>query len=354
MAHRGTFGRSRRSLFRFLLRMIVLTVFALGAALGGFRLSAFWREQVADQALVPKGGRVVPTAAGDLFVQEAGPADGPVVMLVNGTAAWSELWRPTIAALADAGYRTIAVDLPPFGFSPREERAAYGTPDQALRLTELVQAMQLDNIVLVGHSIGAKPALVTAWRMQDWLRGLVLVDAPLDPPPEGRPPPPPAKPWIGMLLGTPLLGEAVVAATVTNPTLSRWLVEQVVADPAAATAARLATLQLPMVRRGTTESVTAWLRQALVDAPRTGLNDRQRYASLNVPVLLIWGAEDRITPVAQGRRLQGAFRDADLTVLPGSGHLPQLEHTGPFNEALVAWLRALPLRDATSRVSVGR
>ncbi len=354
MVHRGRFGRLRRRLLRILLRMTVLAVFAVGAALVGFRVSALWRERVADKTLVPGNGRVVATAAGDLFVQEAGPSDGPVVMLVNGTAAWSELWQPTIAALADAGYRAIAVDLPPFGFSPREEGAAYSTPDQALRLTELVQAMHLDNIVLVGHSIGAKPALVTAWRMQDWLRGLVLVDAPLDPPPAGRPPPPPAKSWVGMLLGTPLLGEAVVSATVTNPILSRWLVEQVVADPAAATPARLAVLQRPMVRRGTTASVTAWLRQALVDAPRTGLNDRQRYAALNFPVLLIWGAEDRITPVAQGRRLQGAFPDARLTVLPGSGHLPQLEHTGPFNEALVAWLRTLPPRDATDRISGGR
>ena len=354
MALSRTFGRSRRRLSRILLRMVVLAIFGLGAALVGFRLSALWRERVADKALLPRSGRVVATAAGDLFVQEAGPADGPVVVLVNGTAAWSELWRPTLVALADAGYRAIAVDLPPFGFSPREAGAAYGTPDQALRLSELVQAMRLDNIVLVGHSIGAKPALVTAWRMHDWLRGLVLVDAPLDPPPAGQSAPPPEKPWLGRLLGTPLLGEALVSATVTNPILSRWLMEQVVADPATATPARLALLQLPMVRRGTTASVTAWLRQALVDLPRTGLGDRQRYAGLDRPVLLIWGAQDRITPVAQGRRLQGAFPDARLAVLPGSGHLPQLEDTGPFNEALVGWLRALPPADATRRASAGR
>ncbi len=354
MAHRGTFGRSRRSLLRILLSMGFLALVGVGAALVGFRLSALWRERVADKALVPRSGRVVATAAGDMFVQETGPTDGPVVLLVNGTAAWSELWRPTMAALGDAGFRAIAVDLPPFGFSPREDRAAYSTPDQALRLTELVQAMELDNIVLIGHSVGAKAALVTAWRMQDWLRGLVLVDAPLDPPPAGRPPPRPTKSWLGMLLGTPLLGEAVVSATVTNPILSRWLVEQVVANPAAATPARLAMLQLPMVRRGTTANVTAWLRQALVDLPRTGLSDRQRYAGLDRPVLLIWGAQDRIAPVAQGRRLQGAFPDASLTVLPGSGHLPQLEDTGRFNEALVSWLRSLPPREATARTSGGR
>jgi pimeloyl-ACP methyl ester carboxylesterase len=334
-------GRLRRRLGRFIRGIIGFSFLVVVAALIGFRLSALLREQAADTELAPPQGRLVVTDAGDLFVQEAGPADGPAVLLVPGTGVWSEVWRPTLTALADAGYHALAVDLPPFGFSPRETWAAYRTPDQALRLTELVQALGLDSVVLVGHSVGAKPTVVAAWQMPDRLRGLVLVDATLDP---VRPEPlrsSTTRAWTTRVLEVPLLGEALVAATITNPMLSRWLVEQLVADSAIATPDRVEMFLRPMARRGTTASITSWLRQALIDHPRTGLADRQRYARVDRPVLLIWGAEDRITPLEQGRRLEAAFGDASATVLPGAGHLPQVEQPDQFNAALLAWLNDL-------------
>jgi pimeloyl-ACP methyl ester carboxylesterase len=333
--------KSRRSPLRYLVQGLLLVVTIVIAALVGFRLSALWRERVADKQLAPATGRVVETDAGDVFVQEAGPPDGMPVVLIHGAAGWSEVWRPTLAVLGGAGYRAIAVDLPPFGFSPREKGAAYRTPDQALRLTELAQALQLDSLVLVGHSVGARPAMVAAWRMPDRLRGIVLVGAALDLPPADTRPAPPKKPWLPGVLGVPFLGEALVASTVTNPMLSRWLLEQLVANPASASPEHVAMLQRPMTRAGTTAYVTTWLQQGLVDPPRTGLWDRRRYTAVERPVLLIWGAQDRITPLAQARRLQAAFTDADTAVLAGTGHLPQMEQPDQFNQALLAWLQGL-------------
>ena len=102
-----------------LLVLLVLVV----AALASFRLAASFRETAAREALAPSTGRLVQTTSGGVFIQEKGPADGIPVVLFHGTAAWSELWFRTTDALAAAGFRVIALDLPPFGFSDRPGQA---------------------------------------------------------------------------------------------------------------------------------------------------------------------------------------------------------------------------------------
>ena len=53
----------------------------------------------------------------ELFYQDLGPREGPVVFFIGGTGAWSENWKPILKKLSEDGYRAIAIDLPPFGLS---------------------------------------------------------------------------------------------------------------------------------------------------------------------------------------------------------------------------------------------
>ena len=99
------------------------------AAIATFWVGASVRETGLREELAPSSGHLVPTRSGGVFVQEKGPADGVPVVLFHGTAAWSELWRHTIDALAAGGFRVIALDLPPFGFSDRPGN--YTRRDQA-------------------------------------------------------------------------------------------------------------------------------------------------------------------------------------------------------------------------------
>jgi 3-oxoadipate enol-lactonase len=58
----------------------------------------------------------------------------------------------------------------------------------------------------------------------------------------------------------------------------------------------------------------------------------------NVPALVIVGEEDGITPVAEARALANALPEATLAVLPGAGHLSNLEAPDAFHAALLPWL----------------
>ena len=56
---------------------------------------------------------------------------------------------------------------------------------------------------------------------------------------------------------------------------------------------------------------------------------------------MIWGDKDTLTPLAQGRDIQSLIQNASLEVLPGLGHIPQIEDPAVFAAALVTALRGM-------------
>ncbi|MEQ1568424.1 MAG: alpha/beta fold hydrolase, partial [Myxococcota bacterium] len=80
---------------------------------------------VGDSGFALRGSRydALPTAGGAIRVRalESGPADGPPILLLHGWGVSSYLWRHNILALASAGHRVVAVDLPGHGLSDAPE-----------------------------------------------------------------------------------------------------------------------------------------------------------------------------------------------------------------------------------------
>lgn len=328
-----------------LVALVFVFVGGSGFVLGGFRLAAWLRETRGADELAPASGRFVQTAKGRVFVQEAGPADGPPVMLVHGMAAWSEFWRPTIDRLAALGYRVIAIDLPPFGFSERDPGGDYGRRRQAGRLDSLLAALGHARVTIVAHSIGAAPVVETAMRHPDRIGGLVLICGALGLESGAASQETRSASWLGTFLDTPLLRDPVIAATLTNPLATGALFRRLVAKPEAIDAKAVAVLQAPMRLAGSTSAFGGWLRTLFAGDPDALGTRRENYARLAVPVRLIWGDRDTITPLDRAREAQRLFAGSKLAVLPGIGHVPQIEDAGAFHHALEAALRDLsPVR----------
>ena len=243
-----------------IVRVILVTATAFVAilllTLGVFRWQAHARETKTRLEAAPAGGRFVRAADVDVFVQELGPADAPVVLFVHGMGAWSELWRETLAATAAAGFRAVALDLPPFGFSERPTIGAYGRQPQARRILGVIDALGVERVTLVGHSFGGGPTMEAVLLAPQRVRALVLADAAigLDVASAGGGP-------VATVLSARALRNAVVSATATNPLLSRSLLARFVARPAAVTDARVRVLQQPLVVQGATDAFGDWLRR---------------------------------------------------------------------------------------------
>jgi pimeloyl-ACP methyl ester carboxylesterase len=268
-------------------------------------------------------------------------AGGPARDAVRGRGRSADgTVRARARRRAAAGFHAVALDLPPFGYSQRPDRPRYGKQEQGRRIAALLDAMRLERPVLVGHSFGGGPTVEAVLAAPERVRAVVLVDAALGIREAGQPPSPGPLPARALLAAGPLR-DSVVAAFLTNPRFTRRLLQSFVADPAVATDARVAVYQRPLAVRGTTRAFGQWLPALVLPDPLAASEDPGVYARLRLPVVALWGDRDTITPLAQGQRLVGLVPGARLVVLPGIGHIPQIEDAEAFNRALVGVLGGL-------------
>jgi pimeloyl-ACP methyl ester carboxylesterase len=109
----------------------------------------------------------------------AGPADGPVVLLLHGFPQTSRCWMAELAVLAGAGYRAVAVDQR--GYSPGarpDDRAAYAMPHLVDDVLGVVDALGGGPVHLVGHDFGGSVAWTVAGHHPDRVRTLAVASTP--------------------------------------------------------------------------------------------------------------------------------------------------------------------------------
>jgi pimeloyl-ACP methyl ester carboxylesterase len=181
--------------------------------------------------------------------------------------------------------------------------------------------------VVVGHSFGAGAATELALRHPDELKGLVLVDAALgqfDAKGEGA---------AAKTLGFIPFAQVVTSAAVTNPAALEPLLRSMIARKEKA-ASWVPVLRQPMQREGTTAAYAAWLPNLFSKDDGSMSRRSENLRTIAVPVSLIWGEVDTVTPLAQGRHIAELTRARSLKVLPGVGHIPHIEDPEAFLAAL--------------------
>jgi pimeloyl-ACP methyl ester carboxylesterase len=318
-------------ILRWVTRTLLALLLLVGAVIAAFRVAASVRETGIRAELAPSTGHLVATRSGGVFVQEKGSADGVPVVLFHGSIAWSEFWRSTIDALAAAGFRVIALDIPPFGFSERP--GGYTRSDQAARINDVLRALRTEGAIIVGHSVGSGVATELVMRDPQGIRALVLIDPALGlTAPPSNPSP---------LLRPKWVREILVSLTITNPLATGPLLRSMIAKKERALPQYIDTLQKPWVLRGSTSDFADWLQDFLGSETTALSADRRSYQSLKLPVTLLWDDQDSVTPLEQARDLQTLLPQATLTLLPGLGHIPQIEDPDAFNNALLKALGKL-------------
>jgi pimeloyl-ACP methyl ester carboxylesterase len=120
--------------------------------------------------------RTVPANGIDLHLAEAGPEDGPPVVLLHGFPDSWKLWRHQVAALAAAGMRVLAPDLRGLGQTTRPAAVeAYRMRTLVADVTGLLDAVGVPRAAVVGHDWGAALAWRVAMFLSDRVERLVAV-----------------------------------------------------------------------------------------------------------------------------------------------------------------------------------
>ncbi|MEP9394052.1 alpha/beta hydrolase [Gordonia sp. VNQ95] len=219
----------------------------------------------------------------------------PAVLLLHGGAGPDSV-AGFANLLADrTGSRVITPVHPGFGGTSRPEAlATIGGLAEAY--IALLDALDIDDVTVIGNSIGGWTAAEIAVGRPSRLGRLALVDA----------------------VGIDVPGHRVVDFFVLTP---RQIAERSFHDPARSVVPDVATLP-PSVR-----AITEGNREALrvYGDPMTEPGLLERLASIDVPTTVIWGESDGIADVDYGRAYADAIPRAQFIVLEGAGHVPQIE-----------------------------
>jgi pimeloyl-ACP methyl ester carboxylesterase len=250
--------------------------------------------------------------------RESGPSAAPVLLWLHAFPLTAEMWA---AQMDLPGWRVLAPDLAGLGGTTDHD----GTPDIAdfaRDAVALLDALGIDRVVLGGLSMGGYAALAFHHLAASRLRGLVLADTRST-----------ADTAAGRIARETMLGivESKGATGVADEMLPKLVGE---------TTHRERPEVVSRVRRlieGNRPEGIARAIKRLRDRP-----DRTpELAAIAVPTLVVVGAEDVLTPVDDSRALASGIRDARLAILPGAGHLSNLEAPESFSGALVPWLSSL-------------
>lgn len=324
-----------KSVVRHMLRAFLVLVIVVVTAPAGFRLWSAFRETTPSLS----GEWVAASLVGGdtrLAYREWGNHDHPPVMLIHGTLAWSQTWQVIAPQIASAGFRVIAPDLPPFGYSQRPSNADYGRKAQADRILAFADALGLQRFDLVGHSFGGGATVETAFRSPERINGLVLLDVAMAWKSLGG-----GGPAVSLLSRVRPIQTALMATTFTNPLMIGPGLRDFIADDSIVTDERIELYRRPLAVQGTSAAVGDWLQSGLFGDETTSLAaDTTRYAGFEPPVLIIWGEVDTVTPLDQAKHLQSLFADAQLSVLPNVNHIPHVEAPNQVAQLIIDFLRS--------------
>lgn len=322
---------------RTLLAILILAVSTLAA----FGILTLGRESQTSEQAAPASGRFVSAGDVKLFVEEAGPRDGLPVVFIHGFGAWSETWKKTTSELAAHGFHTVALDMPPFGFSEKITDGTFSRQAQARRILGVMDSLQLRQVILVGHSVGGRPTVEAALLAPDRVKALVLVAGAFGFGDGGQFDQSAPGFLTRAFFAIHPLRNAVLSATATNPLMTKRLLGTFVADPEVLTPELLAVYQRPFVVKDSTNRLGDWLKVLSVDKDTSLSSDLANFSKLAMPTLLIWGDKDKVTPLWQGEKLKAVISGSRLDVLKGLGHIPQIEDPLRFNGSLVSFVEAV-------------
>lgn len=271
-------------------------------------------------------------AVGDEWIaySERKGSTGTAVIFVGGLSAWHGTWERTIRSLSDSPHTYIAIDLPPFGYSTVPEDADFTRREQAARISNFIAQKKakgdFSRVILVAHSYGAGPAAEAVLRDQGTIRKFVVIDGVLNIDEERES----ARLIAGLgAVRTVGIGLAIHIEPLVVDRIKSFVH---VTDHVDQELASLYTRSFDT--KGTTKKLSSWVKAYVTDTVPYRSTDSRSYEALSIPVRIIWGAEDSLTPPALAGKLAAAVPDAELYMLEGVGHIPMIEDYAQFDAAL--------------------
>jgi pimeloyl-ACP methyl ester carboxylesterase len=261
-------------------------------------------------------------------VSYAEAGEGPVLLLIHGMGGSSENWGEVIEPLA-RDHTVIVPDLPGHGQSA-PGGGDYSVGGLAAGLRDLLLVLGHERATLVGHSLGGGVAMQFTYQFPEIVERLVLVSS-------GG-----LGPEVSLLLRAAALPGAGTFIAATAPLVQHLggglrRAERHLGRPST-DITEVVHGYGQLADREPRDAFLATVRSVIgVGGQRVSAVDRL-YLAEAVPVLIVWGARDRLVPVHHGEQAHRDIPGSRLEVFEEAGHLPQLEEPSRFVAVLERFL----------------
>jgi pimeloyl-ACP methyl ester carboxylesterase len=283
-----------RELVKWLVSLVFFSVLSIGVIVHSVPVRVF--TQIAEARMWWHGARGHWTNVDGYRIHYyvMGPDSGPPLVLIHGLGARAEDWANLAPYFSRAGFRVYLPDLPGYGQSEMPANFSYSIADQAQVVVGFLDALRLQQVDLGGWSMGGWIVQVVAIHHPKRVNRLMLFDS------AGLY----ARPDWNTALFTPTTPEQIAqlnALLMPNP-------------PAVPSFVAADILRISKSH--------AWVIQRALSSMLTGRDTTDNLLpQLKMPVLIVWGALDRITPFDQAQRIHTLLPQSQLDVIQGCGHL---------------------------------
>jgi pimeloyl-ACP methyl ester carboxylesterase len=277
-----------------LLQFVGVLLFIAGAWFWLRPVSFFNNVIYLREALSGTQSRTVQVGGHRVHYLVQGPANGPVVVLVHGLGGRAEdWWLDQAKYLSKAGYRVYMPDLLGYGRSEQPADFSYSVSDETTVVLGFMDALNLKQVDLGGWSMGGWIVQRLASQHPERVRRLILFDA-------------------AGIFEKPTWDTRIF--TPSNPQEFEQINALLTPHPY-----HLPNFMVQDILRHTRQN--EWVIHRAFQSMQDGRDATDNLlATLQMPVLIVWGAEDHITPLHQGEKMHQLIPHSQMLVLPDCGH----------------------------------
>ncbi len=231
------------------------------------------------------------------------------LLFLHGWRSEGKIWVDIIEAMQSSfpnfAFNAYLLDLPGFGKSQTPEHA-FTVENYASYIESFVYKLNLNNVILIGHSHGGKTSINIAAQNPSWLKKLVLVDS------------------SGVRNNSKDLKTKNLLAKVVKPFFTPKFMQP---------------LRKKIYKTiGAEDYVeTPNLRETFLNLIKYEVHDD--LTKIKVPTLLIWGEKDMDTSVENGKFMHDNIKDSRFIVLQNAGHFSFLDKKQEFIEAIITFIQ---------------
>lgn len=305
-----------------------LYLFLIGIVFLTFSMS--YADKSLEELMVSYGGptsKFIDIEGVNVHYRDEG--NGDVIVLIHGTASSLHTWDDWAKELRNT-HRVIRMDIPAFGLTGPNTSRDYTIDSYVSFLHQFFKALAIEDMVLVGSSLGGNIAWQYTAKYPDEVEKLVLVDA--SGLPTGKP-----KPWIFTLAKTPII--KTLFLRITPKEFVKKNLEQVYENDTLITPELVTRYHDLALRQGNRQ---AFIDRAHLDFHHPFEESVKRLQGLTQPTLIIWGENDIWVPLHNGIQFDSILPNSQLIIMPKTGHVPMEERPKESLQFLMDFLKSSP------------